>query len=61
MQLKPVRTSYIILIHQPVTVSSNIHSQTHTQIKPSLACLQNLIPNLAGVIIFMFYTSHGMD
>ena len=40
-KLEPVRNSYITIIHQPVTVSSDTCSQVHVQIKPSLAHLQH--------------------
>ena len=45
-QLEPVRN---ILMHQPVTVSSNACSQMHVQIKRFLAYLQDLIPTLANI------------
>ena len=53
--------SYVIILHQPVIVGSNTCSQTHVQIKHSLAHLQDLIPTLAGVIIYLFYTSQSRD
>ena len=43
------------MIHQPITVSSNMHMQPkHVQMKHSLAHLQDLIPILAGVVAYMF-------
>ena len=36
-------------MYQPVTVSSNMCSQMHVQIKHSLAHLQDLIPTLASI------------
>ena len=33
----------------------------HVQIKQSLAHLQDLIPTLAGVITYIFYTSQSRD
>ena len=47
---------YVTTIHQPVTVSSNTCNQINVQIKHSLVHLQDLIPTLAGVIAYMFYT-----
>ena len=41
---------YLTIMHQPVAVSSNICSQMYVQIKHSLVHVQDLIPNLAGVI-----------
>ena len=52
-QLKPVRNSYVTIMHRSITVSSNTCSQMHAQIKRSLAHLQDLIPTLGGV----FHTS----
>ena len=49
-QLKPVRNS---LMHQPVTVSSNARSQMHVQIKHFLAYLQDLIPTVANIKIYI--------
>ena len=48
--------SYVIIIHQPVTVSSNTCSQMEVQIKHSPACLQGLLPTLqlVGVFAYMF-------
>ena len=48
-QLKPVRSGYETIMHQPVTVSSNVCSQMHVQIKHSLAHPQYLIHTLAGI------------
>ena len=40
--------SYVTIMYQPVTVSSNTCSQTHVQTKHSLAHLQDLTLSLAG-------------
>ena len=45
-----IRSSYVTIVHQPVTTGSNACSQIHMKIKHSLAHLQHLITNLAGVI-----------
>ena len=60
-QLEPVRNSYVTIMHQSVTVSSNTCSQMHVQIQHSLAHLQDLIPTLAGIFAYIFYTSQSRD
>ena len=47
--LKPVRNTYVAIVHQHVTVSSNTYSQMHVQIQHSLAYLQDLIFTLVGI------------
>ena len=48
-QHKSARNGYVTIMHQPVTVSSNICSQMHVQIKHSLVHPQDLIHTLAGI------------
>ena len=47
---EPVESSYVTVIHQAalVTISSNICSQMHVQIKYSISHLQDLIPTVAS-------------
>ena len=40
-QPEPVTNSYVIIMHQPVTVSSSTYSQKHVQTKHSLAHLKD--------------------
>ena len=49
---------YVTIMHQPVTVSSNTRSQMHVQVKHFLAHLQNLIPTLAGIIVYIRILYH---
>ena len=49
--------SYVTIMHQPVTFSSSM--QTHVQIKHSLGYLQDLIPTLAGLIVYNVYALPG--
>ena len=60
-QLGPVRISYVIIMHEPVTVSSNVRDQMHVQIKHSLAYLQELILTLAGIKYISNNTSQSRD
>ena len=49
------------IIHQPVTGSSNICSQTHVQMKYSLVHLHDLIPMLAGIKYISNNTCQSRD
>ena len=58
MQLNQLEIlSYVTIMHQPVTVSSNTCIQTYVQIKHFLAHLQHLTPTLAVVITYISSTS----
>ena len=46
--------SYVIIMYQRITVSSNTCSLMHVQINHSVAHLQDLIPTLAGVIVYSY-------
>ena len=60
MQLNQLEIlSYVTIIHQPVTVSSNTCNLTYVKIMHSLAHLQDLIPTLAGVITYI--KTHGSE
>ena len=48
-QLKPVRKSYVIVMHQSIMVSSTACSLVHVQIKHPLAHLHDLIPTYFGL------------
>ena len=48
-------------MHHPVLATVITQSQMHVQIKHSLAHLQDLIPTLAGVITYVFYTGLSRD
>ena len=55
-QLKPVRNSYAAIMHQPVTVSSNIQQNAYTnKALYSLVHLQDLIPTLECVITYILH------
>ena len=57
---KPVRNSYVTIMYQPVTVSSNTCNQCkcmHKINKHSLAYLQDFMPTLADVLAYILYTS----
>ena len=48
-QLKPVRNSYVTIMHQPIIISLNTCSQMRVQIKYSPAHIKDLIPIFAGI------------
>ena len=50
-QLIPVRNNYVTIIHQPIILSSNTCTN-----KAFSTHLQDLIPTLAAVITYSFYT-----
>ena len=65
MQLKPVRNTELYNYNPPAcncyVAQACICNQTHVQMKHSPAHLQDLIPTLAGVVDYMFYTSQSRD
>ena len=49
-QFKPVGNNYVAIMHQPVTVSSNVYPNACTNKEA-----------FAGVIAYVFYTSQSRD
>ena len=59
MQLKPVRNTELCNYNAQAckcyVAQTCLYSQTHVQMKHSLAHLQDLIATLAGAVAYMFY------
>ena len=60
-QLEILSYTYVTIMHQPVTVSSNTCNQTCVQIMHSLAHLQDLIPTLGCIRYISDTTSQSRD
>ena len=59
-QLKPVRNSCVAIMHQPVSVTSNMESNAYiNKAFPSTSTRFN--PTLTGVVTYIFYTSQSRD